>query len=93
MINDEVEGAIIIKEKNKADTIEIALFKNDIEVPNSRKQQQLDAVFQTPTSPMFNVSANVSLTFGNTIDVRMRNVSNPTSIIATDVVLLGGTNA
>ena len=77
----------------ETDTIEIALFKNGIEVVNSRKQQQLDAVFQTPTSPMFNISANVSLTFGNTIDVRMRNVSNPTNIIVTDVVLLGGTNA
>jgi hypothetical protein len=77
----------------ETDIIEIALFKNGIEVTNSRKQHQLDAVFQTPTSPVFNVSANVSLTFGNTIDVRMRNISNPTNITATDVVLLGGTNA
>jgi hypothetical protein len=84
---------LLLTPETETDIIEISLFKNGVEITESRAQHELSAVFQTPTSPYFNVSANVKITFGNTLDVRMRNVSNPTNVIATDVIILGGTNA
>lgn len=74
----------------ETDQIEISLFVNGSEITKSRKQHTLDAVFQTPTSPIFYVQENVPLNQDDEIEVRMRNVSNATNITVTDVKLVVG---
>ena len=72
----------------ETDQIEIAIFVNGSEVTSTRVQHTLTDVFQTPTSPYFNCSDNISLVENDTIDIRMRNVSNATDVTATDAKIL-----
>jgi len=75
---------VLMKPDIETDIIQVALFKNDAEVANSRVQHTLGAVFQTPTSPDFNPKENVLLEEDDTYELRARNISNPTNVIFTD---------
>lgn len=75
---------VLMTPETETDIIQVALFKNNTEVPNSRVQHSLDAVFGTPTSPDFNPRENVLLEKNNTYELRARNISNPTNVIFTD---------
>lgn len=68
----------------ETDIIEVTLFKNSSEISISRIQQNLTAVFQTPTSPEFNPEENVLLEQNDTFEIRVRNISNATNVVVTD---------
>lgn len=87
-----VTGAVelLLEPSVEGDQIEVSLFVGDVEVTTSRKQHTLDAVFQTPTSPLFYVQEAILFDSLDDIEVRMRNVSNATNVTATDVKLVVG---
>lgn len=74
----------LLTSNTETDTIQGAAFLNGVEVSNGRIQKTLGAVFQTPTSPEMRCTSNVLFSTGDTIEVRWRNISNPTNMIATD---------
>lgn len=88
--NIKITGVIqlLLTPTTETDIIEISIFHNGTEISSSRIQQTLGAVFQTPTSPLFYVSENVTLEEDDTIDIRMRNISNATNVIATDTKII-----
>lgn len=71
----------------ETDVIEVSLFVNGVEDANSRVSHSLDAVFQTPTSPLFYAINNIALEQGDSFEVRLRNTSNATNVTATNVKL------
>lgn len=75
---------ILMNPAIETDIIQVALFKNSVEVPSTRVVHSLDAVFQTPTSPEFNPRENVLLEKDDTYEIRARNISNATNVIFTD---------
>ncbi|MEE9510295.1 MAG: hypothetical protein V3V81_07355 [Candidatus Bathyarchaeia archaeon] len=88
-VDIHANAELLLTPATETDTIEIALFRNNAEVADSRTQKTLDAVFQAPSSPSFNVKANIPWEEDDTLDLRIRNISNPTNITATDAKIIG----
>lgn len=73
----------------EADIIQISPHLNGIEVVSSRKQQQMAAIMQgedtVVISSPFSTTDIITMEFGDILDIRGRNTTNPTNFIATDV--------
>ncbi len=80
---------LLLTPATETDTIEVALFRNGAEVTDSRVSKTLDSVFQIPSSPSFNVKANIPWNEDDALDIRIRNTSNATNIVATDAKIIG----
>ncbi len=74
----------------ETDVVQISAYKNGEEITGTSSEQQLDAVFQTPTSPFFGRATHVFLETNDTLDTRMLDTTNPASIIATDANIIVG---
>lgn len=88
-VDIHANAELLLTPATETDIIEVALFRNNVEVTDSRTQKALDAVFQTPSSPSFNVKANIPWEEVDTLDLRMRNITNATNITATDAKIIG----
>jgi len=81
-------AAIKLVPSIETDVIQIAVYKNGTEIITTRKQQTLGSVFQTPTSPPFDLSDNIKLVTNDTLELRMTNLSKPANVIATDAKIV-----
>lgn len=87
-LNISCSVQLLLTPQTKNDIIDIALFKNGIEVVGSRATHQITGTLNTTASQVFNVSAFVDLLQNDTIDVRLRNTSNSDDIIVTNFKLI-----
>ena len=71
------------------DTIELALFKNGVEVPTSKVVKTVGDVFQSPSAIVFNIGTLVALEQDDELEVRVRNISNPNNVVITDLKING----
>lgn len=83
--NIDVNAEVFMKSNVETDVIQMTLFKGVSEAASRRSEHSLDAVFQVPTSPEFKLQEPILLETGDTFEVRMRNTSNATNVVVTDI--------
>jgi hypothetical protein len=80
----------VLTPETERDTIEVFFFKNGNEIVGKKVVKQLTDVWQTPTPPAFMLTDHIPLVTNDTLELRWRNITKPTDIVASDAKIIAG---